>query len=369
MDQPQNSQEEKDFFSAVKAGDLATVKRMAGERKELLSAYDYDEFGGPCLNLVVGHRANLEMAQALLELGADVNQKSDWWAGPWSPALLSLNYNDNGIAKFLLTKGAEVDVHLAAGLSLVDRLEEILDEDPKKIQERGGDGCLPLHFSGSPAVVDLLIDRGADMEARDIDHYSTAVHWCAGRNHQVAQYLFDRGAKADIFSAALSGAEKAVAQLIKQNSDVLNWRMNQQYFPPGPDSEVHNIMTFTIGADATPLHAATAGNHPQVISQLVEMGMDVNIKGAYDSSTALHMAAWNNSLESAVALLNCKAAIEQESGEIHQNTPMGWAIVAGSVDVAAEFLSHGCELRDYYVRDAKQGAAGALNRNIETDMT
>ena len=51
MNKSKNSDREKAFFSAVKNGDIATVKQMVGETKQLLRAYDYDEFGGPCLNL------------------------------------------------------------------------------------------------------------------------------------------------------------------------------------------------------------------------------------------------------------------------------------------------------------------------------
>ena len=119
-------------------------------------------------------------------------------------------------------------------------------------------------------------------------------------------------------------------------------------------------MTFTVGTEATPLHAAAVGNLPDIITLIVSKGLDVNVRGANDSCSALHLAAWNDNVEAAIALLDSGAAIEQESGEIHQNTPLGWAIVAGSVAVAELLLDRGCELRDHYARDAKQGADGAF---------
>ena len=357
-----NSDRETAFFSAVKNDDAATVKKMVGETKQLLHAYDYDEFGGSCLNVAGGHRKNLEMVGLLVELGADVNQKSDWWAGPWSPALLSLNYDDTAVCEYLVSQGAEVDAHLAAGLSRRDRLARILDQEPNQIHARGGDGCAPLHFAGSCEIVDLLLDRGADIEARDVDHYSTPVQWVAGRHAPAARRLFDRGAKADIFSAALSGAVRVTSSLIDGDADVMNWRINQDVFPPGPDLDVHNIMTFTVGADATALHAAAVGNQPQIITLLVSRGMDVNVRGAYDSCSALHWAAWNDSVEAAIALLDSGAVIDQESGEIHQSTSMGWAIVAGSPGVAELLLNRGCERRDYYATDAEKALAGAFRQ-------
>lgn len=366
ISQQTNSNREKAFFAAVKNGDQDTVVRMGKEHTELLRAYDYDEFGAPPLNLA-GQRNDLSMMETLVELGADVNQKSDWWAGPWSPALLSLNCGNNAISTYLVSQGAEVDVHLAAGLGRLDRLTEILDADPTLVHVRGGDGCTALHFAGSPDVVDVLLDRGADIEARDVDHWSTPVQWVAGRNAAVVQRLFDRGATPDIFSATLGGAEKVVARLIATDADVLNWRINQDYFPPGPEHDVHNIMTFTVGADATPLHAAAVGNHPSIIKLLVAHGLDVNVKGAYDDCTALHLAAWNDKVDAASALLDAGAAIDAESGKIHSNTPMGWAIVAGSLGVAKLLLERGCEVRDYYMKDAQHGIAGDFRQYASPD--
>jgi hypothetical protein len=53
----------------------------------------------------------------------------------------------------------------------------MLDADPKRVHERGGDGQTPLHFARSREVVDLLLERGADPDARDVDHRATPAKW------------------------------------------------------------------------------------------------------------------------------------------------------------------------------------------------
>ena len=62
----------------------------------------------------------------------------------------------------------------------------------------------PLHGATDPALVDLLVDRSADIEARCEDHASTPLQYLI-QNTAVARRLIERGAHVDIFSAAVLG--------------------------------------------------------------------------------------------------------------------------------------------------------------------
>ncbi len=349
---------QKKFFGAIKTGDLQTVRQLGRQDSSLLTAIDYDEFGGTCLNLAAGHRGNLPMIELLMELGADVNQKSDWAPGPWSPALLAHQYRDNGIFDYLIQQGVEMDIHLAAATADLDQIKQLLDVNPELVHQRGGDGCLPLHFVSSTDAVDLLLERGADINARDIDHYSTAVQWIAARDPVISRHLIRRGAQVDIFTAVLCGDRTTVEAMLVEHPDWLHQRISPDQFPGGADGDAHNILSFTVGYEATLLHTAASGRQIDMIHFLLDQGLDVNVTGAYDASTALHTAAWNNTVDAADALIQRGADIEQRSGEIHNNTPMGWAIVAGSADMAERLVEQGCELHDYFLEDAKAGLAG-----------
>ena len=97
---------------------------------------------------------------------------------------------------------------------------------------------------------------------------------------------------------------------------------------------------------------------PNYILQLLKAGMDVNIRGDYDDCTPLHMAAWSDNPEAAKTLIDNGAGIDLNTGEIHNNSPAGWAIVAGSADTLEVLFDHGAEMRDYYLRDAKLALDG-----------
>jgi ankyrin repeat protein len=173
---------------------------------------------------------------------------------------------------------------------------------------------------------------------------------------------------ADIFSAVLAEDSAVVRSLIASDPSVVEQRINQECFPPGPDYNVHNIMTFTVGNNSTPLQAAAKGNRVSMVRALVEGGADINGRGGYDNSTALHIAAWENNAEVAEKLLDCGADINIRSGKIHNNTPAGWAIVAGSDRVFSMLMDHGAETFDWFQDDAEAGIVGEF-RNVKAVPT
>jgi ankyrin repeat protein len=68
----------------------------------------------------------------------------------------------------LLPPDEELTAHEAATFGRVDRLRQLLDEDPARVNEASSDGFSPLHlaiFGGHESTVRLLIERGADLEA------------------------------------------------------------------------------------------------------------------------------------------------------------------------------------------------------------
>ena len=89
-------------------------------------------FDSPALVAFAGNPA---MVDVLLELGADPNRKSSWWAGGFHP-LYSATAET---ADRLIAAGARIDACAAAHLNRLDDLREILRRDPASVHERGGE--------------------------------------------------------------------------------------------------------------------------------------------------------------------------------------------------------------------------------------
>ncbi|HJP82735.1 MAG TPA: ankyrin repeat domain-containing protein, partial [Fimbriimonadaceae bacterium] len=110
--------------------------------------------------------------------------------------------------------------HAAARLGMADELQRMIAANPGVVHERGGDGQYPLHFSSSPEIVDILADAGADMDARCIDHESTAAQWRA-KEFDVLEALIRRGAATDIFTAVAVDEPKLVEKHLSEDPDSL----------------------------------------------------------------------------------------------------------------------------------------------------
>lgn len=57
-------------------------------------------------------------------------------------------------------------------------------------------------------------------------------------------------------------------------------------------------------------------------------------------------------------LVELGADIDKRSGDIHNNTPAGWAIIGGSPDVFCHLISMGATIQDYFEEDIEKGLQG-----------
>lgn len=346
----------KQFMQAVCKCDADTVRRLVGEDQQLLADHDHNCFGATAL-IHAANACDRDMVDLLLELGADINERSDWWAGSFG-----VLPNDNrAFAEYLISRGATVDAHTAAHMGDLDKLRALLDADPGLVHARGGDGQMPLHFAGTPEAIDLLLERGADIEARDIDHESTAAQWQCTRNTAATRHLIKRGAKADIFVAVAAGDLELIGKLRQQDPDCLMARITNKAYSTSDRTQAEHIYFYTMGRNATPLHMAAARGQAEVCGFLIEQGADVNPIGAYDDCIPLHQAAWNGHIEVAGVLLDHGADINRRSGRIHTNEPLGWAAVAGQVEMVDFLLKRGARVEGYHIGDAEAGARRDYN--------
>ena len=127
----------------------------------------------------------------------------------------------------------------------VDRLRRILEVSPNVARVRAdGQRTLlhvatdwPGHFPNSVANIELLIDAGADVNARFVGtHSETPLHWAASSNDvQALDALLDRGANIDadggvigngtaLADAVAFGQWDAARRLVERGASVTLWQ-------------------------------------------------------------------------------------------------------------------------------------------------
>jgi hypothetical protein len=182
--------------AALRKDDATNVRELLARYPELKAKINEPlaDFDSPAI-LAVRSR---EMLDVLLAAGADINAKSRWWAGGFG----LLHSANRELALYAIERGAIVDVHAAARLGMLEKLAELVAADPEMVHARGGDGQTPLHFASTLEIAKYLLDRGADIDARDIDHESTPAQYMVRDRQDIARYLITRDCKTDLLIGA-----------------------------------------------------------------------------------------------------------------------------------------------------------------------
>src|SRR5215475_14711069 len=163
----------------------------------------------------------------------------------------------------MVQQNADQAVHKAARAGLTVKLAEMLAEDTSLIDAKGVDARTPLHCAGTVAVAALLLDHGARIDARDEDHDSTPAQWRIGESPDVARFLLERGAKADIFLAAALGDIALAQRLIAEDRGCLAHRIGKApEFPPvGHAGRGGTVYQWTLCFNSYPHQVALMKGH------------------------------------------------------------------------------------------------------------
>lgn len=210
-----------EFFDAIGAGDRDRVQKVLADAPGLIRSHNPHSFGASPIGMAAG-RNDIPMIDLLLKAGADINARSDWWAGSFG----GLDYSEEKTAQHLLKNGAILTPHAAARLGMAKELKDLIQRDPEVVHQRGGDGQLPLHFAMTAEIVDLLVEAGAELDARDVDHESTAAQWRI-KNEEVLKRLVHHGASTDIYMAIALDDAKLLQQHLNDDPRALTRKTNE----------------------------------------------------------------------------------------------------------------------------------------------
>jgi len=377
MSRPQSSDPVEELKLALR-GDSASGVQGILQRHPELKARINEPIGPFDSPAIVGARSP-EMLDVLLAAGADLNAKSRWWAGGFG----LLHGTSPEIAAYAIRRGAFVDIHAAARLGMLDRVKELIASDAALVHARGGDGQTPLHFASALDIAVYLLDHGAEIDARDVDHESTPAQYMIDDRQEIARYLIQRGCQTDILMAAALGDIELVCRHLDASPGSVRMRVSEEFFPMiSPKAggtiyqwklgwylsphrvarkfgheEVYRLMMGrsppevklteacwlddeatlqALGADKSDLgrkllagdqrevaHAAR-NNETRVVRAMLKAGLPVDARGQHDA-TPLHWAAFHGNSEMVKIILPFGPPLEATDADFN-GTPLGWAI-------------------------------------------
>lgn len=263
---------------AVRASDAERVARVLESHPELNI-----EINGPMANveanvtplLAAVQRADRATIDVLLRAGANINARNYWWCGGRSV----LDECAPELVGFLIERGATLDAHSAARLGMLEKLQELVEGDSAVVHKRGANGQMPLHFASTIAVADYLIERGAEIDARDLQHESTpaqhmvrviqARHYPLERQ-DIARYVVSRGCQTDILMAAALGDLDLVRRHVEADPECVRMRVSEKYFPKHDPRSGGTYYIPAFGRDRTSHQVARDFGHGEIFQFLME---------------------------------------------------------------------------------------------------
>jgi ankyrin repeat protein len=252
---------------AVRAQDTEEVARVIERYPELKARIDEPMAGyGEGMQALIAavQRTDRKTIDVLLAAGADINARAQWWAG----GIGVLDECMPELAPFLIERGARVDAHSAARLGMIDTLRDLLAADAGVVNARGHNGQMPLHFASTVEIAELLLEYGAEIDARDLMHESTpaqhmlrvvqARHFPRDRQ-EIARWLVARGCETDIIMAAALGDLEMAQRHLDADPEYVRTRIAE-----------HTIYMAQFGQGRTPHMVARDLGHDAVFRLLMD---------------------------------------------------------------------------------------------------
>jgi hypothetical protein len=243
---------------AIASGDIVRLEKLLSENPELARARSTREHRSTLLHYVSANGVEdfrqktpkniVEITKLLLKAGADVNAESDAYGGrsttlgltatSWHPenagvqlplmellidhgamidgpdggsAVNGCLHNGRGeAAEFFASHGARLDLEGAAGVGSLDVVKSFFNNDGSlkspATQQQLKDGFAWACEFGRTSVVDFLVQKSVDVDAKLKHNGQTGLHWAAFGGHvDTVKLLLLRGSPIDAKDESFGG--------------------------------------------------------------------------------------------------------------------------------------------------------------------
>uniref|UniRef100_A0A674JV48 Ankyrin repeat and KH domain containing 1 n=1 Tax=Terrapene triunguis TaxID=2587831 RepID=A0A674JV48_9SAUR len=299
-------------------------------------------FALTCVSNVFLKRGHEELVSVLIARGANIEHRDK---KGFTPLILAATAGHVGVVEILLDKGGDIEAQ----------------------SERTKDTPLSLACSGGrQEVVDLLLARGANKEHRNVSDYTPLSLAASGGYVNIIKILLNAGAEINsrtgsklgispLMLAAMNGHVPAVKLLLDMGSDInaqietnRNTALTLACFQ-GRAEVVSLLLDRKANVEhraktgLTPLMEAASGGYAEVGRVLLDKGADVNAPPVPSSrDTALTIAADKGHYKFCELLINRGAHIDVRNKK--GNTPLWLAANGGHFDVVQLLVQAGADV-------------------------
>ena len=301
-----NAPSEADFKSplhqAVIKGHKDIVELLLAVKDVQIDAED--EFSSKPLHYAVegGHT---ELAELLIQHGADVNAKNNEGKTPLD---LATARNRSAIAKLLVERGATVsNIYIAAQLGNIDKVKAFLEQGID-VNAKVENGFTPLFLAvrnNDVGIARLLLSKGADVNTKNNQNGMTPLHIAAQEGHRsMVVLLLASGADANVQNArgitplvlARRRGHTEIVEMLTKASEEQQAKEIQALLDQGGDVNAKGEK------GRTALHKAAEIGQKDAVELLIKKNADVNAKDE-DGMTPLLSAVSSKRAEVSTVLI------------------------------------------------------------------
>ena len=313
-------------------------------------------------------RGQVEEVRTLLRNGADVNaaQGDGMTALHWAA-----ENRDAALARMLVAAGANVSavtrlgdytsLHLASKRGAADVIDVLVKAGADVMARTSTGGAQPLHFAvstGTLESVNVLLGHGAEVDARETMWDQTPLMFAAAAGRtDVVIALLDNGADASLTARVMDLAEREEAddadqerqeEIAERIRAALEGRSAGRERGGRGDPDQGGARG---GRGGPPDQAAAQASPEPTRDEILEQQRDrfqsgrlsqAQMVGGYGGLTPLLLAARDGHRQTAMALLDRGADIDQPSAGDH-TTPLLMATINGHFDLAKMLLDRGAD--------------------------
>ena len=314
------------------------------------------------LHLAV-QKGNEDKVALMLAAGADVDHiNSDGDAAIHT----AIRINHAGIVRLLIESGADLNINNRQGKSPQTMAEKNGNRlivkalnDPKNVffaVKKGkhkivnawlNDGHDPNIIYGAEGmtllmsaafyrhtnIVELLLERGADVDALGSNHRTALMSACVGNHKEIVAKLLERGARLDIRTER-AGQTALMLATLRYSIDIVEILLNsgaKDYAPSVP------------GIGTTALITASGMGRHELVGLLLKSSLVLLNYQDIHGMTALMWAAQNGHINIVKLLLEREAQVNLNS-ENGKKTALGYAALNGHLDIMVALMAKGAKV-------------------------